>query len=314
MRELIVSKEYAGARLDVFLHAHYLDFSRAWIQKLIKKGNTLVNGRKAGPAKKLTTSDVVGFRPELPPDISLVADGSLNDKIGIIFENEDLLVINKPSGLSVHPSSSEKNGTIVNWLLFHWPPIKSVGDCLSDGNIRPGIVHRLDKETSGVMVVAKNQRTFLWLKKQFQHHLVNKKYSALVNGSPRDDSGKIDANIARSKSDPTKNTTAKSKTEGRPAVTYWRVNKKYPDHTLLEVVPKTGRMHQIRVHLKSVGLPVAGDKKYGIKAKDPKHLGRMFLHAQYLGFVTENGEKMSFSAPLPDDLENCLRNLAFVIK
>lgn len=314
MRELIVSKEYAGSRLDMFLHAYYLDLSRAWIQKLIKNGNAVVNGQPASPSQKLKTSDLINFRLELPPEISLEPDESLNDKIGIIFENSDFLVINKPSGVSAHPSSSEKNGTIVNWLLFHCPTIKSVGDSLENGNIRPGIVHRLDKDTSGVMVAAKNQKTFLWLKKQFRNHLIDKKYVALVNGSPQGDSGKIDANIVRSKSDPTKNTTTKSKTVGRPAITYWRVIKKYPDQALLELSPKTGRMHQIRVHLKSIGLPVAGDKKYGIKARDPKHLGRMFLHAQYLSFVAENGEKMSFSATLPDDLENCLRNLKYVIK
>ena len=181
-------------------------------------------------------------------------------------------------------------------------------------------MHRLDKDTSGAMVVAKNQKMFLHLKKQFQNHTVEKKYVALVNGSPKEDSGKIDLNIARSKSDPTKNTcptagaaAVKSKTEGRYALTYWKVLKKYPDHSLLEVMPKTGRMHQIRVHLKAIGLPVSGDKKYGIKGKDPKHLGRMFLHAEYLSFKNPDGEKMSFSAPVPDDLKLVLKNLPFVI-
>ena len=323
MKEHIVGKEHAGLRLDVFLHAQYLDFSRAWIQKLISKGNVSVNpapARKGGTSGKITPSyklrygDVVEFTIELPPEISLEPDKSLKDKIEIIFENADLLIINKPSGVSVHPSSSETKGTIVNWLIYHFPKIKSVGDSLENGNIRPGIVHRLDKGTSGVMVIAKNQKTFLMLKKQFQAHTVTKKYSVLVNGTPKEDSGKIDLNIARSKTDPTKNVATKSKTEGRYALTYWKVVKKYPDHTLLEAAPKTGRMHQIRVHLKSIGLPVSGDKKYGIKGKDPKHLGRMFLHAEYLSFENSNGEKMSFSAPLPSDLANCLRNLIYVIK
>lgn len=314
MKQISVGKEYAGFRLDVFLHAHFLDFSRAWIQKLIKKGNARINGQTAPASKKLTTSDVVNFEIELPPEISLEPDGSLDEKIKVIFENNDFLVIDKPSGISSHPSQSEKERTIVNWLLFHYPPIKSVGDFQDNGNIRPGIVHRLDKDTSGAMVVAKNQETFLHLKKQFQSHTVEKKYIALVNGSPKEDSGKINLNIARSKSDPTKNTAVKSKTEGRYALTYWKALKKYPDHALIEAMPKTGRMHQIRVHLKAIGLPVSGDKKYGVKSKDPKHLGRMFLHAEYLSFKNLDGEKMSFSAPIPEDLANCLRNLRFVIK
>lgn len=314
MKQIIIGKEYAGLRLDVFLRTRYLDFSRAWIQKLISKGNAKVNGKAASANKKLTTSDIVSFDIELPPEISLEPDGSLAGKIEIIFEDEDFLIINKPPGISVHPSFSETKGTVVNWLIYHLPRIKSVGDSLEDENIRPGIVHRLDKETSGVMAIAKNQRSFLFLKKQFQNHGVTKKYIALVNGSPNGDSGKIDLNIARSKSDPTKNTTTKSRNEGRHALTYWKVLKRYPDHSLLEVTPKTGRMHQIRVHLKSIGLPIAGDKKYGIKSKGPKHLGRMFLHAEYLSFKNLNGEKMSFSTPLPDDLTNCLRNLIYVIK
>ena len=327
MQELKVSKEYAGFRLDIFLRAHFLDFSRAWIQKLIKKGNVRINGKPASPSRKLKTDELINFVLELPPEISLEPDGSLDKKIGILFENEDFLVIDKPSGISAHPSQSEKERTIVNWLLFHYPPIKSVGDFLEKENIRPGIVHRLDKETSGTMVIAKNQKTFLNLKKQFQNHTVEKKYVALVNGSPKEDSGKINLNIARSKSDPTKNTAVKSKTEGRQALTYWKVLKKYPDHSLLEVMPKTGRMHQIRVHLKAIGLPVSGDKKYsptrlpdrqaggrgGIKSKDPKHLGRMFLHAEYLSFKNLDGEKMSFSAPIPEDLKLVLKNLPFVI-
>lgn len=330
MRKFHIEKEYAGSRLDVFLHNQYLDFSRAWIQKLIKKGNAKVNpalARKSGAsdkniaAYKLKAGDVVEFAPEFPPEISLEPDKSLGDKIEIIFEDEDFIVINKPPGISVHPSSSETKGTVVNWLIYHFPKIKSVGDSLENGNVRPGIVHRLDKETSGVMAIAKNQKAFLLLKKQFHDHTVTKKYVALVDGTPKEDSGKIDSNIARSKTDPTKNVATKSKNEGRYALTFWKVVKRYPDHTFLEITPKTGRMHQIRVHLKSIGLPVAGDKKYlpnsgrsCAKNKNPKHLGRMFLHAEYLSFKNANGEKMSFSAPLPSDLANCLRNLIYVIK
>ena len=311
MKEIKVSTEATGERLDVFLHKYYHDFSRSWIKKLIKKGNARVNGKIASASKILTTSQVVQFDLELPPEISLEPDRSLGNKIKIVFENEDFLVIDKPAGISVHPSSSERKGTIVNWLLYHYPPIKSVGD----DQIRPGLVHRLDKETSGLMVIAKNQKTFIWLKGQFKKHQVVKKYLALVNGNPATASGQIDSNIIRSRSDPTKNTVSKSKTVGRTALTFWKVLKRYAGYTLLEITPKTGRTHQIRVHLKSIGLPVSGDKKYySKKSKNPKHLGRMFLHAVYLGLVLESGEKNSFNSPLLPELESALRNLPFMIK
>ncbi len=311
MKEIKVSTEAAGGRLDVFLRSHYPEFSRSWIKKLIKKGSARVNGKTANGSKKLTRSQVVQFDLELPPEISLEPDRSLGDKIKIVFENENFLVIDKPAGISVQPSFSEPKGTIVNWLLYHYPPIKSVGD----DKIRPGLVHRLDKETSGLMVVAKNQKTFVWLKNQFKKHLVVKKYLALVNGDPATNSGRIASNIVRSRSDPTKNTVSRTKTLGRTALTFWKVLKKYAGYTLLEITPKTGRTHQIRVHLKSIGLPVSGDKKYcSKKSKNPKHLGRMFLHAVYLSFVLESGEKISFNSPLPLELESALRNLPFMIK
>jgi len=313
--ELKVTPTETGRRLDVFLQAHFLDFSRAWIQKLIKKGTVQVDGKPASSSLKLKTGQKVLFEPELPPEISLAPDPGLESKIKIIFEDSDILVINKPAGLSVHPSSSEPKGTLVNWLIYHSPEIKSVGDQLALGNIRPGLVHRLDKDTSGVMVIAKNQKTFNWLKKQFQTRQVTKKYLALVNGSPAQDSGTVKLNIIRSKSDPTKNTVTQSASAGRPAETHWQVLHRYPDHTLLEITPKTGRMHQIRVHMKALGWPVAGDKKYGLeKHKDPKNVGRMFLHAQYLSFNMPSGEKFSFQAPLPPELETILRNLPFVLK
>ena len=310
-KKLLVTPEYAGLRLDAFLHAHFLDFSRSWIQKLIKKGHATIDKKKVAASHKLKAGDLVMFAPELPPEISLAPDESLNETIKVIFENDDFLVINKPAGLNVHPSAGEPRGTLVNWLLYYYPPIQNIGE----SKIRPGIVHRLDKDTSGVMVMAKNQKTFVWLKQQFQNHTVVKKYVALVNGAPGRDNGRIDLNIIRSKSDPTKNATTPSQTAGRKAVTYWQVLHRYPDHTLLEITPQTGRMHQIRVHMKALNMPVAGDKKYALKnKKNPKNIGRMFLHAEYLSLIAPTGEKFSFHAPLPEDLETVLRNLPFVLK
>lgn len=342
--EIKVTPEFENARLDVFLHARFLDFSRSWIQKLIKQGKAQVNptplllrqrlrmdtvklrgasGKKTLPSRKLTTCDVVTFEPELPPEISLEPENHLDDKIKIVFENSDFLVIDKPAGISVHPSSGEPKGTIVNWLLFRYPSIKSVGDHPTTNYklpitnyyqaLRPGLVHRLDKDTSGLMVIAKNQKTFLCLKGQFQNRLVTKRYLALACGEIPADSGEINFNIMRSRSDPTRNTATNSKNRGRAALTYWRILKRYPDFTLLEVTPKTGRMHQIRVHLKAIGHPVAGDKKYAPASKNPKHLGRMFLHAAYLSFTTAAGEKFSFHSPLPDELERALQNLPYVV-
>lgn len=341
LMELRVSPEFENVRLDVFLHTHFLDFSRAWIQKLIKHGQAQINSKKVLPSRKLRAGDVVSFEPELPPEISLDPEKHLDDKIKIVFENDDFLIIDKPAGVSAHPSASEPKGTLVNWLLAHYPQIKNVGDQPTAYNLphttyplhpkpytlnptpylRPGLVHRLDKDTSGLMVIAKNQNTFQWLKKQFQSRQVTKRYLALACGQLKADSGQINLNIVRSQSDPTRNTTTNSKSRGRTALTYWRALKLYPNFTLLEVTPKTGRMHQIRVHLKAIGHPVAGDKKYlprsqaaGRPARDPKHLGRMFLHGAYLSFITAAGEKFSFHSPLPEELERALQNLPYVVK
>ncbi|MEK7500729.1 MAG: RluA family pseudouridine synthase [Patescibacteria group bacterium] len=319
--EIKVPPEFAQARLDAFLHSRWPDFSRSWIQKLIKQGRATIKGTRALASRKLKAGDVVSFEPQLPPEISLEPEGHLDDKIKIVFENDDFVVIDKPAGVSAHPSATEPKGTIVNWLIWKYPSIKSVGDF--DPNrcqlsavsyLRPGLVHRLDKDTSGLMVIAKNQSTFQQLKKQFQNRLVTKRYLALACGQMPADNGQIDLNIVRSRSDPTKNTTTNSKNRGRAALTYWRVLKHYPDFSLLEVTPKTGRMHQIRVHLKAIGHPVAGDKKYAPAPKNPKHLGRMFLHAAYLSFTSAEGEKFSFHSPLPEELERALQNLPYVVR
>lgn len=309
-----VQKNDAGTRLDVFLAVRFPDFSRAWIQKLIEKGNVRVGRRKPEKSYKLKVGENIFFTPELPPEISLEPDPTLDSKVQIVFENDDFLVIAKPAGLVVHPSSSTPKGTLVNWLLWKYPDIKTVGE----DKLRPGIVHRLDKETSGLMVIAKNQKTFTWLKRQFQDRKVTKRYLALVVGEVEDESGEINWPIGRSKQDPTKQVVYKSRAapeSAREAVSYWRVIKRFPDYTYLEVVPTTGRMHQIRVHLKTIGHPVVGDLKYGdpSASSGPKHLGRMFLHASQLSFIGPTGERFSFSLPLPAELENALKNLPYML-
>lgn len=311
-----ITPEYAGLRLDVFLQARYWDFSRAWIQKLIKKGNAKINDKKAEAKNKLKIGDALEFIFELPPEISLKPEADLGQPIKIMFENNDFLVIDKPAGLTVHPCSSQPNHTLANWLIWKYPAIKSVRDASEseESKARPGIVHRLDKDTSGLIIAAKNQKTFNWLRHHFSHHLITKKYLALVQGKTKTDKGAINLNIMRSPADPTKNAVTHSKSVGRPALTRWQAIQYFKGYTLLEVTPKTGRRHQIRVHLKAMGHAIAGDIKYGNNVPLPQDLKRMFLHASALSFKSPAEEKFSFCSPLPPALKRVLKNLDCVLR
>lgn len=320
-KKFTVAKDEAGMRLDLFLterlpaQAGLEDFSRSWIQVLIERGNVRVGRRKPVKSYKLKVGENVFVTPEPPPEISLEPDRSLDDKIKIVFENKDFVVVNKPAGLVTHPSSSTPRGTLVNWLLWRYPTIRSIGE----DRLRPGLVHRLDKNTSGLMVVARNQASFQWLKKAFQRRAVRKNYYALVHGALEQDKGIISYPIARSRRDPTRQVAYRSQKEApptaKPALTNWRVLKRYAGFTLLELTPKTGRMHQLRVHLKAIGHPVAGDDKYAPrKLRPPKNLTRMFLHAFSLEFENPRAEKFSFSAQLPAGLRRILKNLPSVLE
>ncbi|MDO8443444.1 MAG: RluA family pseudouridine synthase [Candidatus Azambacteria bacterium] len=234
----------------------------------------------------------------------------MNIPLDIVYEDEDVVVLNKQAGISVHPSINEPSGTLVDALLARYPELKGVGE----DPIRPGIVHRLDKDTSGLLVVAKNQKAFEFLKKEWQSGQVIKKYFALVWGEPKE-SGEIISELARSPKDfrrrivvnPGKNRD--KEITGKLAITEYKVVKKYKDFSLVEVKPKTGRMHQIRVHMASIGHPVAGDKIYGGKEKNPEGLARQFLHAFYLSFSLPNGKKLALEADLPEDLRVFLTKL-----
>jgi len=241
----------------------------------------------------------------------------MEKQLDIVYEDKDVVVLNKPAGISVHPSVNEPKGTLVDALIVKYPEIKNVGDSPTisgRGNFRPGIVHRLDKDTSGLLVVAKNQKTFEFLKKEWQGGRVMKKYLALVWGEPKE-KGEIISELARSPKDfrrrivvnPGKNKN--KEITGKLAVTEYKVIKKYRDFSLVEVEPKTGRMHQIRVHMSSIGHPVAGDKIYGGKGKNPKNLTRHFLHAFYLSFNLPNGKKLALETDLPEDLRSFLTKL-----
>ncbi|MCX6813069.1 MAG: RluA family pseudouridine synthase [Candidatus Azambacteria bacterium] len=268
---------------------------------------------------------------KLEPDFSIPLD--------VVYEDGDVVVLNKQAGISVHPSINEPNKTLVNALIAKYPEIKNVGDpplpslSATDGQViqlRPGIVHRLDKDTSGLLVIAKNQKTFEFLKKEWQGGKVIKKYFALVWGHPKE-KGEIISELARSLKDFRKRMVVRparldsrsggpekqegKNIKGKLAVTEYRVIKKYKDYSLVEVYPKTGRTHQIRVHFASLGHPVIGDKIYGKNKKKPEGLTRQFLHAFYLkfslpaGLPAQAGRSLAFETDLPDDLSLVLTGL-----
>ncbi len=279
-------------------------YSRAFIKEQIKKGLVLVNQKTSKPSAELTEGDEVSF--DLPETPENRVQPNPEIKLDIIFEDQDVIVLNKPAGISVHPRfdkslrpmPEEVSTTMVSGLLAYYPPLGEVGD---NPELRPGLVHRLDKDTSGVMIVAKTEEAFFWLKEEFANRHVAKKYIALVEGKLDQKQGQI-KNLLRRSPDPTKQQVA---SEGREAITEYLVQKEFKNYTLVEALPKTGRFHQIRVQFAWLGHPVAGDKKYGSKAKIPG-LNRHFLHAQELEITLPRGQKQRFFSPLPPELDGVL--------
>ena len=233
-----------------------------------------------------------------------------NKTLHIIYEDCDILVIDKPANLTVHPVKPEQKNTLVNLIIGKYPEIKNVGD----NSLRPGIVHRLDKDTSGLIVIAKNNQTFEYLKKQFSERKVKKEYLALVIGKMKDKKGTITKSISQSKKDHKKRSALLGE-KSKPAWTEYEVLEYYQcpaskQYTLLKAMPKTGRTHQIRIHLASIGYPVAGDKQYKFKRQPcPKNLSRQFLHSRYLKFRSPDGKMMEFKSELPQNLKKTLEEL-----
>ena len=224
----------------------------------------------------------------------------------IIFRDKDFIVVDKPAGFSVHPGINTDEPTLVDFLLRKFPEIKNVGDA---PEIRPGIVHRLDKETSGVMIVARNKKTFDYLKNLFKNRKVEKRYLALVHGKLKNKEGKIEGEMGRSKRDFRKQALVRGKVSVRKerySLTCYKVKKEFGDYSLLEVSPKTGRMHQIRVHLQAIGHPIVGDKKYTFKKYKKFPVPRMFLHASELGFIDQNRKPQRFKSDPPDIFQKFL--------
>ena len=228
--------------------------------------------------------------------------------ISIVYEDKNILVINKPSGLITHPKdATDKQESVTGWLVEKYPEISSVGE----DPLRPGLVHRLDKDTSGLLVIVKNQDSFFYLKSLFQDKKIKKFYLALVNGKPKEPRGIIDAPLGRIGMKRTTQLHGKKKLKDeKTAVTEYNTVKNFLDFTLLEVSPHTGRTHQIRVHLKSIGTPVAGDSLYGHKnTNGPKEPERLFLHAYKLQFVSPDGKSLAFETDLPDNLQKFINEL-----
>ena len=288
-------------RLDKFLVKQLQEFSRSRIQGLIVDGLVDVNGhaaKKAGQTLESGFNVTVRIPPPAPTD--LIAE---NIPLDIIFENEDLIVVNKPAGMVVHPAAGHSSGTLVNAVLGYDPDIEGIG-----GEERPGVVHRLDKETSGLILLAKNERAHRWLQDQFRLRKVEKTYLALVDGKPPTPSGRVETYIGR---DPShrKQMAIVSESRGREAISEYKTVESFANHTLLEFHPLTGRTHQIRLHCAFLGCPIVGDEVYGRKKPTVK-INRHFLHAYRLKIMLPGqNETKLFEAPLPDELVQGLVSL-----
>ena len=284
------------ARLDKYVCAQHPELSRTRVHKLIAEGNITVNGQLAKPGLRLNPGDRSELNVPPTPPQELKPEAI---PLEILYEDDDLLVVDKPAGLTVHPAPGHPEHTLVNAILAHFPHLADIGDSL-----RPGVVHRLDKDTSGVMLVAKNSAAQADLARQFKSHSVTKAYLALVKGRLEPENGIIEADIGR---DPRHRKRMAVVAEGREARTEYRVVKYIGGYTLLEIMPETGRTHQIRVHLAAIGFPVVGDKVYGVKSK---YLARQFLHACRLGFkLPSTGQYVEFESELPPDLEKALEDI-----
>ncbi len=324
---LIVSPEDAAQRLDQYLASQIANVSRARVQQLIEKGEVVVNGGAAKASLRLKGEERITITgpPQAPPLRALAEEIPLD----IVYEDDDLAIVNKPAGMMVHAGAgatddARNRGTLVNALLHHFQALSGVG-----GELRPGIVHRLDRATSGLMVVAKNDEAHRQLAKQFSARLVHKTYIALVHGWPKQDRGTVQSAISRHTQKRTRMTTRGF--GGREAVTHYLVKRKidspYGKFALLEVKIETGRTHQIRVHLSSLGHPVVGDSLYGapgeLRTQSNRRraagmpailtLDRNFLHSAALELIHPHTSKpLKFTRPLPPDLETLLAKLATV--
>ena len=303
-----IKVENDGQRLDAFVAAAVPELTRSAVQRLIEQGQVLLDGKVVKASYKLSAGEQVAVTIPPPEPASAVAE---DIELDILFEDADVIVVNKAAGMTVHPGAGVNSGTLVNALLGHCTDLSGIG-----GEVRPGIVHRIDKDTTGILVAAKNDAAHEGLARQFSEHTVKRVYHALVFGSPKTDKGKIEGIIGRHPVD-RKKMSGKAR-HGRHAVTHWQVIARYPEVTLLKLRLETGRTHQIRVHLSEAGYPLLGDSVYGGDArlgnvKDAKlkalirALGRQALHAKVLGFIhPTKGEYIEFTTDLPEDMQRII--------
>lgn len=292
--------DFLGERVDKYLGAVLPDQSRSYLQKLIKQGAVLVNGEPVKASYRMEEEDQIEMMLPEPEDPEIPAE---NVPLDILYEDEDLLFVNKPKGMVVHPAAGHRTGTLVNAVLYHCRGQLSG----INGVMRPGIVHRIDRDTTGALVVCKNDRTHNHVAEQLKAHTITRRYIAVVKGVIQEEEGTVDASIGRHPVDRKK--MAAGVKNGKPAVTHYRVLQRFAGHTLIECRLETGRTHQIRVHMASIHHPILGDTVYGA-AKDPYHLQGQALHAKILGLVHPGtGEYIEVEAPIPEYFRRLLAGL-----
>jgi 23S rRNA pseudouridine1911/1915/1917 synthase len=314
---LQVNEDTAGQRLDVFCTSQMPGYSRSALQKAIKEGKVLVNGTPVKSRYILKANDTIVVNSDVPVEVKQSAESIAAIKIPILYEDRDVVVINKPAGITVHAGvGTTMSGTVSDWFSARYPDAREVGD---EG--RAGIVHRLDKDTSGVMILAKNENAYIHLKEQFQARRVRKEYLALVFGVPGGKDGRITRPLMRSRRNPMRRTvvdekdlaTLKLRKAHKEAATEWQVERKFgSSYALLRVLPFTGRTHQIRVHLHFLGYPIVGDQLYTFKRKkQPQGVKRQLLHAEKLTIELPNEKRKTFTAPLAEDFDEVVRTLSY---
>lgn len=291
--------ESDSKRIDAYLSEKLEDTSRVAIQRLVTNGKVLVNGKTVKASYKVQAGDKIEVEEEVPVEISLKAQ---EIPLDIIYEDKDIIVVNKPKGMVVHPANGNPDGTLVNAIMaICKDSLSGIG-----GEIRPGIVHRLDKDTSGIIIIAKNDKAHINLSEQIKEHTVKKTYIALVRGLVKENEATINMPIGRSEKDRKKMAVTK---KGKEAITHFKVLERYDKYTLLQVNIETGRTHQIRVHLSQIGYPIVGDEVYS-NGKNEWNVKGQCLHAKSLEFTHPvTGEKMYLEAELPQYFKNILEDL-----
>ena len=298
MESFEVEAEQEGERLDKFLSIIYPEFSRAFFQKLIKSKQVSVNETPQKASYCVKIDDIVTV--EIPDAVETTIEPE-NIPLDILYEDDDVLIVNKPKGMVVHPSAGHYSGTLVNAIMYHCK------DTLSgiNGEIRPGIVHRIDMDTTGSLIVCKNDEAHVNIAQQIKEHSVNRIYVGIVSGYVKEDSGTVEGAIGRHPIERKK--MAINEKNGKPAITHYKVLERFKNYTYMQFKLETGRTHQIRVHMASIGHPLLGDILYSSGRSPFKHLQGQCLHAKTIGFIhPKTGEYMEYSAPLPEYFEKML--------